>query len=109
MTNYVEKDIYRLGDTIPMRFIGDSDTDLENNDFKVSILNPYGTAIEVNKEDCAKIQDNEYHYEIANTVSKNMKTGNYKLEIYLGTTNSLIFAEDNFFELKDSYSKKFAV
>ena len=109
MTTCIEKTKYFLGESVGMYFIGDNATDLENNNFVVSIINPFGTAIEITKAQCTKKRDNEYYYEIANTTTKTMKTGNYKLEIYLGDTYSLIFKNDNYFELEDSYSKKFAV
>lgn len=109
MNSCIDKTKYALGESIGMYFLGDTATDLENNDFIVSIINPFGTAIEVLKADCAKVQDNEYYYEIENTTTKTMKTGNYKMEIYLGTNYTLIFKEDNYFELEDSYSKKFVV
>lgn len=109
MTTCIDKTKYALGESIGMYFLGDTATDLENNDFIVSIINPQGVAIEKTKAQCVRIQENEYYLEIANTYTKTMRTGSYKLEIYLGTSYSLIFEKENYFELKDSYSKKFAI
>ena len=104
-----QQEAYFRGETIGFYIAGDETTDLDGNDFKLSIIDPLGVAIEIAKSDCTQTDPQTYYYEIANTKTKTMKIGKYKLEIYLGETYVLIFEDENFFNLKDSYSKKYAV
>lgn len=94
------------GENIDILLKGDSDINLDDIDFKVTVyVSPNITnLVTISKSSCVKKDTNTYLCTIPYTTTKTMEIGVYTIEI-LDSTNHTIFQKINAFTLNLSASK----
>ena len=99
--------VYYKGETIDGYITGDENVDFDTLDFTLSFVSCVGSAVEIAKADCTASGTNKYYFEIANTVTKDLPTGDYAIEVFTGDEKTLIGKKIGAFTLRDSHSKKY--
>lgn len=97
---------YYQGETIGFYHEGDDVIDLDDNPFKLLFFNSNAPKqrVVIDKSEMTFISENKYYFEIQNTITAFLQSGNYIMEQLYGNSYTSISKKDAFI-LKDSQIK----
>lgn len=99
---------YYRGETIGFYVGEDLNIDLDSMPFKVNFSTKSKPDIDFDKSQLTRVSANLYYGEIPNTITKDMATQEYSIEVFVGDNYTSI-AKDTAFCIADSRTKKYAL
>lgn len=99
---------YYRGETIGFYVGEDLNIDLDSMPFRVNFSTKSKPDIDFDKSQLTRVSANLYYGEIPNTITKDMATQEYSIEVFVGDNYTSI-AKDTAFCIADSRTKKYAL